>query len=75
MKANLLIDSGVYKTLLTEGQWENIRPGGANRRPELNKSMIRLVPYGTINPGATGRIQMSNQSRGGSRNNNHGIHG
>ena len=46
-KANLLIVSGVYKTLLTEGQWENIRPEGANRTPELNKSMISLVPYET----------------------------
>ena len=47
MKADLLIDSGVYRTVLTEEQWKQIQPEGANRMPKLNKSTVRLMPYGT----------------------------
>ena len=44
---NLLIDSGIYETLLMEEQWERIWLEGTNRKPELNMSTLRLAPYGT----------------------------
>ena len=47
VKANLLVDSGVHKTLLTEEQWERIRPGKTSNKPQLEESNIRLTPYGT----------------------------
>ena len=47
IKSDLLIDSGVYRTVLTEEQWRQIQPEGANRMPELKKTAVRLVPYGT----------------------------
>ena len=47
MKANLLIDSGIYKTLLMEEQWERLWLEGMNRMPKLEESGIRLISYGT----------------------------
>ena len=48
--ADLLIDLGVYRTLLTEEHWKRIQPEGANKMPELKESTIRFVPYGTKKP-------------------------
>ena len=47
MEANQLIDSGVYRTSLTEKQGKQTQPEEASRRPELKKSMDKGVPNGT----------------------------
>ena len=47
IKANLLTDSGTYRTLLTEEQWRQMQPEGANRMLELGESMVGMVTYGT----------------------------
>ena len=44
-KANLIIDSGIHKTLLTEEQWERLQPKGVNRMLKLKESAVRLIPY------------------------------
>ena len=40
MKARLIIDSGVYKTLLTEELWENLQPERENSTPQLEESSV-----------------------------------
>ena len=45
--ASFLIDSGVYRTLLSEEQWQLVQADKNNRRPKLKKNKVRLVPYGT----------------------------
>ena len=45
--ANMLIDSGIHETLLTEEQWERMWPEVTDRNPKLNTSALKLVPYGT----------------------------
>ena len=45
MKARLIIDSGVYKTLLTEELWENLWPERINSTPQLEESTVRCIPY------------------------------
>ena len=47
LEVNFLIDSGVYRTLLTEEQWLKVQAVKGNRKPRLKKNMVRLVPYGT----------------------------
>ena len=47
MKADLLIDSVIHKTLLMKEQWERPQLRGANRIPKLKESAVRLIPYGT----------------------------
>ena len=43
----LCVDSRVYRTLLTEEQWQKVRSLSGNRKPRLKANQIRLVPYGT----------------------------
>ena len=43
IKADLLIDSRVYRTSLIEEQWRQTQPEEANRMPELKKSTVRFV--------------------------------
>ena len=47
LKVEFLIDSGVYRTLLTEEQWKKVQADGSNRKPKLKINKVRLVPYGT----------------------------
>ena len=35
LRVNFLIDSGVYRTLLTEEQWQQVQAVGGNRKPKL----------------------------------------
>ena len=44
-KARLIVDSGTYKTLLTEELWENIWPERMNSTPQLKESSVRFIPY------------------------------
>ena len=46
-KSNLLIDSGVNKTLLSEKDWQQIRPHHIPRKPKLKKNKTNFTPFGT----------------------------
>ena len=47
MKVEFLIDTGVYRTLLTEEHWKQLQPEVRDRTSMLRESKVRLVPYGT----------------------------
>ena len=47
LTARFLIDSGVYRTLLSEEQWRQVRADKDNRKPKLKRNRVKLVPYGT----------------------------
>ena len=46
-KSNLLIDSRVNKTLLSEKDWQQIRPHHIPRKPKLKKNKTNFTPFGT----------------------------
>ena len=73
IRADLLIDSGVYRTLLMEEQWKQIQPEGANRMQKLKKSSQISAIWNKQNPGNARKIKMPAQGRSRSRNNYHGI--
>ena len=47
LPVKLLIDSGVYRTLLSEEDWQQVQAGKNNRMPKLKRNKVKLVPYGT----------------------------
>ena len=47
LTARFLIDSGVYRTLLSEEQWRQVQADKNNRKPKLKRNRVKLVPYGT----------------------------
>ena len=47
MKAEFLIDTEVYRTLLTEEHWKQLQPKVRDRTSALKESKVKLVPYGT----------------------------
>ena len=47
LTVEFLIDSGVYRTLLTEEQWQRVQAAKNHRRPTLKRNRVKLVPYGT----------------------------
>ena len=47
LTVEFLIDSGVYRTLLTEEQWQRVQADKNNRKPTLKRNRVKLVPYGT----------------------------
>lgn len=47
VKLNLLTDSWVNQTLLSEKDWQQIRPGHGRRKPKLKKNKTNFTPSGT----------------------------
>jgi hypothetical protein len=57
-KMELLIDSGVHKTLLREEDWKRVSAVKGERPPKLKKNKIKFVPFGTkINLPILGRTR------------------
>ena len=46
----LLVDTGVNKTILSEAQWHKLRPEKGERAPSLKKSRMRFTPFGMDTP-------------------------
>ena len=46
-RLNLLIDSGVNKTLLSERDWQQIRPRHKQCKPKLKKNKTKISPFST----------------------------
>ena len=44
LPVKLLIDSGVYRTLLSEEDWQRVQASGTNRTTKLKNNKVRFVP-------------------------------
>ena len=47
LSVQLLIDSGVYRTLLSEEHWLQVKASKTTSKPKLKRNKVRFVPYGT----------------------------
>ena len=66
VKIQLLIDSGVHKTLLSEEHWSLVKASPNTRPPKLKKNKVRFVPFGTKqNLPILGRTKCTLQAKGG----------
>ena len=50
LTVNMLIDSGVYRTLLLEKDWQRVQAGGNGKKPKLKSNDITFRPYGPSQP-------------------------